>query len=533
LSDEAFNNNILPVFEESESLEAPPVPQRYEKLQLANRLFVDEALGMRVCPWDEAPLMLRVVAEQRVSLIGARLLCPLLEEAAEALRGHAAGNEVVDDAFEHRDLLRYVAAQMAEPGCPPESTSDVLRQPFWTAWQKARASTTSVLSDPVAPELAALTRKPEVALGDETIVPGEQAPLLESYDLRWLRKRHSTHAYFALRRCGAVRSADDFNELVVNLVAMAPRSFGERFWFLAFGLLIWGRATELRPFLEAELHRRLPQSGVELVGPHVRPRPDVLLGAVRATDEVLAAAARIAQGPELVAGPKVLPNLLGLSWSSSPPGPLIVGAVERRSWAAKAGFEPGDEVVAVNDVPPSAISAEDFARIVTNRPIRFRLKLREAQIEPLPPGFTDTLRAEVLCDDEEVLRAAFEGLCGPGPSCAPSLPGSPGTGSAGERAAVSFQVVRVSNGFHPQQSANVFPRAASVLLKACLSVRLPGPEQRLLRQLVEVELLLPTTTEARWLAKFLRLDPAEAGPTRVRSPGQPSGLGPLRKRPPY
>jgi len=242
------------------------------------------------------------------------------------------------------------------------------------------------------------------------------------------------------------------------------------------------------------------------------------------------------EGPTFVAFPIVPTHGMGLVWRSTPPEPLIVEAVEPRTWAAQVGFLPGDEILTLNGRRPEDMDEHEFALMMTNRPTRFKLKLRTAQAEALPIGRTDLLRAEVVCQDEDALASAFEGLCGSSGrlGCGGSLScSSPPAKGHGDSPQVDFKVVHVNNDFHPERLDEVFPSAASVLLMARLAVRFPGPEERSLQQLVEVELMLPSTADARWLADFCVLDPhtADEGIVRVRSPGHPSGLGPVRKNP--
>jgi len=219
--------------------------------------------------------------------------------------------------------------------------------------------------------------------------------------------------------------------------------------------------------------------------------------------------------------------------------------VERRSWAAKVGLAPGDEIVEINGRSVSAIAADEFSTAMLNRPVRLRLKSSPPEAEALPTGLTDMLRAEVVCDDEEALAAAFEAICGPSPSSlgesasstssfsSQAEPSEEEVASEPRRPSVCFDVIRAANGFHPGRKDQPFPRAAGLVLTARFSTCQPGPEEVPVRQLVEVELLLASTLDARWLVGYLGLTSAEAGPARVRSPGQPTGFGPMRRRPLY
>jgi hypothetical protein len=181
--DEAFKGNRLPFLDrpqeqspvkasEGGAVVAPVVshteelnPQRADNLQLANRLFVDEALGL--C----------TVVEDRVHLVAKTLFCPMLEEALKMLQ---IGSSSVD-ATKHHELLRYLAAQMRGPG----ARLALAREPYREEWQRVRSAAAKALSAPAPEELLALTSAAdterrgrslrEVPAGDE---PMEQEAFL-------------------------------------------------------------------------------------------------------------------------------------------------------------------------------------------------------------------------------------------------------------------------------------------------------------------------------------------------------------------
>jgi len=200
----------------------------------------------------------------RVKTIGEQLLCPLLVEASRGLRG---GSNAAAQASKHRDLLRYVVAQLATAG-----GGKSLHHTFPVAWGNACSEGQAALEAAPQPELSHLTASVELNLSGASSnsvvmeVPGpsqnrfaaEQTALLPSDDLRWLEKRQSTKAFIELRRLNVFAGADDFNEVVVGLGVESPSCFPKRFWHAAFGLFLWGRAQKLRPVLEEELRRRLP-----------------------------------------------------------------------------------------------------------------------------------------------------------------------------------------------------------------------------------------------------------------------------------
>jgi len=90
--------------------------------------------------------------------------------------------------------------------------------------------------------------------------PVRQDQVETSADVRWIRTKQTVRAYIELRKAGVIESTEEFLELVASLGAAA----GYFFWREAYGLLLWGRAVELKPLLLASLKRRLPSEGLTL-----------------------------------------------------------------------------------------------------------------------------------------------------------------------------------------------------------------------------------------------------------------------------
>jgi len=74
-------------------------------------------------------------------------------------------------------------------------------------------------------------------------------------------------------------------------------------------------------------------------------------------------------------------------------------------------------------------------------------------------------------------------------------------------AKTSFAVVRVVNGFDPNECKKMFPQTAGILLICAVGARPAGAKAVWLRQLVEVELVFDRVKQARWLAEYLNLTP--------------------------
>lgn len=537
--DEAFKGNDMPPFEPFEETDLPatgarPRTFRGEQLQLVNRLFVDEALGVR-CP-----------VEDRVRLIGEQLLCPLLEEAA---RGFKLMGEEFEEIEKQRPMLRYFATQMdimdaiGEEGaqdCEPTTVEAwdqrhkrwaARRNPFKKAWVEARAAVAHqlLLGWQVPSSLANLTPCADVVLsatGATTRAPPtipEQSSVLPAAMVSWLQARHSAQIFIQLRQVDAVACADDFNTLATRMGAVSPKDFPEHFWRGMFYLLLWGRANQLRPHLFTELRRRLPD-GTQIIGPTVRPRNDYSAEMDRKAREdacrrrredaqwtawetsefkrrssvgLLGPAAKKAREAAKKINPHVARHMT--TWKNV----AYTGAL------AKPG---GDSSVASGG-GPSAVRM-----LQTKPPVAVDRSLAESRAatgaDGLPTGLTDVLRAEVMCDTPEAMVAAFAALIQPPPPPArptrEEIAEAEQKGTSGRGHIVSFRVLRVVNDFHREQEQVALPRTSGVVLLACFSVCARGVGSIPVQQLVEVELVLPWTSEARWLAGHLRLDPVEA-----------------------
>merc|ERR1712066_974757 len=109
---------------------------------------------------------------------------------------------------------------------------------FKKRWTEAKKEVVTILAQPAPPELGKLALpnpdgKPHPKRGPKSSISGslvEQKDLLSEEDQNWLHMRHSTRAYAELLHWGAVQCADEFNEIVVHLVALAQNSFVDRFW---------------------------------------------------------------------------------------------------------------------------------------------------------------------------------------------------------------------------------------------------------------------------------------------------------------
>ncbi|CAE8704650.1 unnamed protein product, partial [Polarella glacialis] len=166
-----------PGFNWNGAIDRLPVPHIYDSLQLSNRLYVDEGLFQRA------------TSEARIQLVAEKLLCPLLEESARTLQQSSAGlwfdgddgeDEEAEAASIHRDLLRYVAAQLcaaAGRGAYVSGGSLIqkLNKPFEEQWEKTYYVVAVHLEAPADPELAQLTTSAVVSLPNVIEEAGEEA----------------------------------------------------------------------------------------------------------------------------------------------------------------------------------------------------------------------------------------------------------------------------------------------------------------------------------------------------------------------
>lgn len=538
LETEAFKFNDMPAFDPtSERTELPSDvgrrPFRSEQLQLQNRLFVDEALGLL------AP------AGARIQVVGELLLCPLLEEAAKGLTAVGLEMERLD---EFRPWLRYICTQMEEPEPERGEISTVAawekrvkrirdqRRPYAEAWDQTRKIIAAVLIRKVEgwTDLGLLTPGADSAitasgsmeeLDKSNRGPPVQSSVMPAPLVSWITKKHTTRAFIELRRLGSVTHTDDFNEVVKNIGARSPQNFTEHFWRGVFYLLIWGRAKFLEPFFAKELRERIPD-GATIDGPFVRPRADYLLEMSRKAKEL--------------AKQKTTEDAKWLAWQDSERkrketvGKIGPEAAELRrqakiidpkflrhlsTWKGTAYTGPVAKPIADDDGMPTGGGISAARKLKKKPPPAVDNSLSESLAatgaDGLPSGLTDVLRVEIVCDTVGVLKSAFAKLVAP-PKPPPPARSGFSEGDEGEQNVVdtrghvvSFRVERVVNDFHKDQGSAVLPRAARILLLARFSVCARGIGTTPVDQLVEVELLLPWTVEARWLAEYINLDPAD------------------------
>merc|ERR1712216_275363 len=214
---------------------------RGDRLQIANRLFVNEAF-----------FVMRT-NDERAQLVGEYLLCPLLDRAVGGLPPGAEHQDEFPDwvGLDLKGLLKYVASQIIGP---PGVTWNNPRKTYQRAWTITRSRARPYLTPDLRENMAALTD----GMRETVTGPVRQDTLETSGDVRWLRTKQTVRAYIELRKAGVIENTEEFLELVASLGAEA----GFFFWREAYGLLLWGRAVELRPLLEANLKRRLPSEGL-------------------------------------------------------------------------------------------------------------------------------------------------------------------------------------------------------------------------------------------------------------------------------
>lgn len=458
---EAFKSGNIDIFEPPENVTIGMprrVPNRAEGWQLMNRLFVN------------APTGKVGFVEEHMRVLGERLLCPLLDEAIKGL----ASARHAKKAEKHREMLRYIAQQMECPNIDVGMPRDWFRL-FKDQWKELKASGLKQMANPVPEVLTRLDpammdpstpratrkrkRKKQNKLQQTAAdQPLYQASFIGEHHVAWLQKRLSVQAYIELTRCGAITCSDDFVEVVVALAARTKDDFAESFWWACFGLLLWGQGKRMRDVFGEELQRRMPP-GVQLNGPTLQSRPELLLRMATPREE-------------------------DLVWGS--------GAMRHR-------------------------------RHDPNFPQNVH-------------GFADVLRAELVCPDEDAMVRTYCALCGIDPERAfnphsavdespksydnvarPDSGGSVRTSASGLDSKpsgvglpeITMNAVRVVNDFNPPRSEFILPAAASILVTVLVSMAAEAIGAPRTEQLAEVELLFPTTKEARWLTEVLKVSPQD------------------------
>jgi len=459
----------------------------------------------------------------------------------------------------HRDLLRYVAAQItAFAGCQisaakVQAALTTLRKPYAGVFESAKESIAIALSTPLAPELADLTEsgdmqipydQPTEKLGpnykrsqfEPTASDLDQAMLLPESETLWYRKRHSTQAYVKLRLCSSLTNSKDFLAMCTTLNREQPKRFADAFYTGCYGLMLWGRGRQLRPSLDLALRRRLVRAKW--------PEDDEPDESSEEEEDDDAEDEEAGDEPKPQKKEKPVPQFI-LN------GPRLASLAEvlRMTWAKGDAGRP--------------------SKLVQHRP-------RE---HPLPAGPTGMLRTEIVCRNIQSLIAAFDAITGPppvdeGPAKDPDedfmleesdseqeeeeeeeetddeeeedddASQARSSGAASVVGAKKFQraevrakrrapigkpakirVVRIINGFHPDKSSTIFPQGAGILMLVHVSARKSqkahlghGEKEEdykqpltddsdVVQQLVEVELLLDSSVEARWLENFTGLEP--------------------------
>jgi len=352
--------------------------------------------------------------------------------------------------------------------------------------------------------------------------------------------RHSTRSYSELLHWNAVENSDDFVEnVVIKVVAMSKEHFTERFWRVSYGLLLWGRAQRLKAALKKEITRRLflPKDGFSLVGPRLRTRRDIIEVCGRAIPKTAEeSAAEAANAPRAAAA--------GIGTV----GARAALAAKRAEFVARpksAGFEEADTVKPMPDLP-NGLTDIVRAEVVCETAEAMQTAFAALIAPPLPPKKVKPVvvdddpkkpktpkRKSILDldpeEEKETAEAKWKLAKGKvmGMTRLSVMGGKTKITKTSEElereeaqrkaeeeerdGRQSFRVIRVVNGFHNDQGDRVFPAAAGILLYGEMMWR-PKQVGVPVRQLVEVELMMQTTSEARWLVDFTKLTPAETPP---------------------
>eukprot|EP00434_Breviolum_minutum_P030768 symbB.v1.2.027210.t1/scaffold2775.1/size70737/2 len=503
----------------------------------------------------------------RLKLVGEKILCPLLIFCAESLKKTSVGAwltgndpEEVDAAEKlavHRDMLRYVASQVACGGAEDK----VWQKPFLKVWEETKEKVAVALLTKQSEDLMQLTELVEEvrwqanesqgirrSAFEPKDAPQDQAELLPEDEIRWFKRRQSTQAYVQLRLCGAIGCAKDFLAMAASISRTQPRNFAPAFWMASYGLLLWGRARQLRPSLEIALRKRLirakfPEEEEEEES-ESEDDDDDLSDLEEDEGDMEEKEKPVPQFA--IYGPHLIPlaEVLRLDWSKGP-----AGAPSQRV-SVKEGEEP------LPTGPVNMLRTEIVCKNVESLLAAYDVLTEDPDEDDIPAKSKETINLEEVSPDgeeegdEEEDDPTSEVEEGEGGEDGQDdefeddvfLPeeaegSAPSELSLFSRAELHVQrrapfglpaklrLVKVFNGFHPDNATSIFPQAAGVLLLMHVSARksktahkghgekesdwsepLVDPSD-LVQQLVEVELLLDSTVEARWLTNFTKLDP--------------------------
>lgn len=570
---DAFIWEESPGFKWSGGAEKPITPSIYDKIQLSNRLFINEALAERVLMAD------------RVKLVGEKLLCPLLIFSAESLKKPSIGAWIIGSDLEEleqaeklalkRDLLRYVAAQISSSAEALSQTATgkkaasskegpAWQAPFQKVFDETKEKLALALMQKAPEELETLTEEaeelrwepgPEVRRGrlglEANEAPEDQAELLPEDEIRWFKRRQSTQAYLQLRLCSAIGCAKDLISMAAAVSReVSSRNFAPGFWIASYGLFLWGRARQLRSGLELALRKRLirakwPYEDAE----ESESETEDDLG-TEEEDSMAEFSEEERPVPQFaIYGPRLTPlaEVLRCTWARGPAGqPSTRVPVNGDEQPVPKG--PVNmlrtEIVCKN--VESLLAAFDVltdSRDEDHLTAKEESSLQELSFEDVTSEVDADL--EELSDNdeaddeeaEEVRSAAPESVSMARESSEPTL---------FDRAELHVQrraplgvpaklrLVKVFNGFHKDNADKILPQTAGILLlmyassrKSKTSHKGHGEKEKdsvdpltdstdLIQQLVEVELLLDSTSEARWLANFTDLDPLWLGKRREK-----------------
>jgi len=571
---DAFIWEESPGFKWSGGAEKPITPSIYDKIQLSNRLFINEALAERVLMAD------------RVKLVGEKLLCPLLIFSAESLKKPSIGAWIIGSDLEEleqaeklalkRDLLRYVAAQisssaeaLSQTGIGKKAANSkegpAWQAPFQKVFDETKEKLALALMQKAPEELETLTEKaeelrwepgPEVRRGrvglEANEAPEDQAELLPEDEIRWFKRRQSTQAYLQLRLCSAIGCAKDLISMAAAVSReVSSRNFAPGFWIASYGLLLWGRARQLRSGLELALRKRLirakwPYEDAE----ESESETEDDLGTEEEEDSMAEFTEEERPVPQFaIYGPRLTPlaEVLRCTWARGPAGqpstrvpvngdeqPVPKGPVNMlRTEIVCKNVE---SLLAAFDVLTDSHEEEHLTAKEESslQELSFEEVTSEAEAD------LEDLSDNEEADDEEaeeVRSAAPESVSMARESSEPTL---------FDRAELHVQrraplgvpaklrLVKVFNGFHKDNADKILPQTAGILLlmyassrKSKTSHKGHGEKEKdsvdplvdstdLIQQLVEVELLLDSTSEARWLANFTDLDPLWLGKRREK-----------------
>jgi len=282
--------------------------------------------------------------------------------------------------------------------------------------------------------------------------------------------------------------------------------FAKRFWHAVYGMLLWGRALQLKPFFAKELRRVLGED-LQILGPHLRPRADVLVGPRDPPPEhvnktPLEDELERKEGPDqfadLLKAEVICPDTSTFArvWAALCHASSFYDDFHRRRGTQKQASADARSSVA------AARGSVWYGGLDTT------LEGDGGQDDEDDAASSASDSSEDLQERLEEREAEAAGLALDDPSIAARRVRKP-------KLALTMKIVHVHVAKNWEEN---FPRCAGILLTMRLTLQERGPTaEPPVELLAQVEMLFSSTLEARFLQEVFQLDPAVDRPAQQQT----------------